>query len=363
MQNFTTRKPSCKASFPLMLLAGVEGAGKTWAAIEATGMEQADRAFFIEIGESQADAYGAIPGADFDIIQHNGTLGNIREAIAWAAAQEPAEGKFNMLIIDSMTEIWQLLQDNGQEEANRRARRKGRKVPEEGVRVSMDIWNQIKATWNGILQQCRKFHGPVILTSRLELVTAMDDKGNPTRDKFWKVQAEKNLPFHCQVVVQARAPRQWTMTKIVTTKPELQLQPGGEMPFNDFSVEKLLTTMGIGADAAPTTFVETRPDGAFNEEQQKPEPPRPTGPTPEQQAEKRKLYVAQQTQGILAAEQAHDVARLEQARAYYSQQGDKELAQMVATTIERLRAAMAQQAQANATEVLDAEVVEEQTAA
>ena len=72
---FKTRKPSCKASFPLMLLAGIEGAGKTWAAVEATGMESVDRAFFIEVGESQADAYGAVPGADFEIIEHDGPLG------------------------------------------------------------------------------------------------------------------------------------------------------------------------------------------------------------------------------------------------------------------------------------------------
>lgn len=155
MREFKTRKPSGRASFPLMLLAGQEGTGKTWAAVEATAMESVDRAFFIEVGESQADDYGAVPGADFEIIEHDGTIRNIREALQWAAAQEPAEGKFNLLIIDSMTQIWQLLQDNGQQEANRRARRKGKPVPEDGVRLSMDLWNQIKDVWNGILHQCR----------------------------------------------------------------------------------------------------------------------------------------------------------------------------------------------------------------
>ena len=81
---FKTRKPSCKASFPLMLLAGIEGAGKTWAAVESTSMSAVDKAFFIEVGESQADAYGAVPGADFLIVEHDGTVGQIRGAIHWA---------------------------------------------------------------------------------------------------------------------------------------------------------------------------------------------------------------------------------------------------------------------------------------
>lgn len=356
MREFKTRKPSGRASFPLMLLAGQEGTGKTWAAVEATAMESVDRAFFIEVGESQADAYGAVPGADFEIIEHDGTIRNIREALQWAAAQEPAEGKFNLLIIDSMTQIWQLLQDNGQQEANRRARRKGKPVPEDGVRLSMDLWNQIKDVWNGILHQCRQFHGPVLLTSRLELVTAMDDKGNPTRDKQWKIQAEKNLPYNCQVVLQARAPRQWTMTKIATTVPELQLPVGGEMQFNDFSVERLLTSMGIGADAEANTFVETRPDGEFDEDKQREEEERKQR---EQEAVRRKSYVSKQAQGLMDAEKNRDLDKLNAALRYYQQAGDGQLVGMAQETIQRLRKAQSAEAQQNVQTVLDGEVVEE----
>lgn len=84
-------------------------------------------------------------------------------------------------------------------------------------------------------------------------------------------------------------------------------------------------------------------------------------PNPQQQAAARKKYVAEQTQGVLKAEQEHDVARLEKARAYYSQQGDKELAQMVTTTIDRLRKAQSAEAQRNVQTVLNGEVVEEAT--
>lgn len=356
MREFKTRKPSGRASFPLMLLAGQEGTGKTWAAVEATAMESVDRAFFIEMGESQADAYGAVPGADYEIIEHDGTIRNIREALQWAAAQEPAEGKFNLLIVDSMTQIWELLKDTGQQEANRRARSKGRKVPEDGVTISPDLWVQVKDVWNGILNQCRQFPGPVVLTSRLDLVTAMDDKGNPTRDKQWKIQAERNLPYNCQVVLQARAPRQWTMTRISTTVEELRMQPGGEMQFNDFSVEKLLTSMGIGADAAPTTYIETRPDGEFDEEKQREEAERAEREAAE---ERRKSYVSTQAQGLMDAEKNRDLDKLNAALRYYQQQGDGQLVQMAQETIQRLQKVQSQEAQDTVKNVLDGEVVED----
>lgn len=348
MMNFTTRKPSCRASFPLILLAGIEGAGKTWAAVEATAVSAVDRAFFIEVGESQADAYGAVPGADFEIIEHDGTVGQIRGAIEWAAAQPAAEGKFNLLIIDSMTEIWTLLSDNAQQEANRRAKKRGRSVPEDGVQITMDLWNRIKDTWCGILYQCRKFPGPVLMTSRLELVTALDTNGKPTQDKNWKIKAEKNLPFQAQVVMQAREPRRWTMTKIATTVPELQLQPGGEMTFSDFSVEKLLTTMGIGADAEQTTYVQPQADGEFDDEKQ--------ARVEEQQ--QRDEYVERQLAGLEQAEEDGDMRKLQSALEYYGRQSDRQLAGIARSMVDRLEKAQAQQAKQAVQDELMGEVVE-----
>ncbi|OFQ32620.1 hypothetical protein HMPREF2943_06485 [Corynebacterium sp. HMSC072D12] len=43
------------------------------------------------------------------------------------------------------------------------------------MRLSMDLWNQSKSTWNGILQQRCQFPGLVLRTSRLELVLLTDE--------------------------------------------------------------------------------------------------------------------------------------------------------------------------------------------
>ncbi|BAM26701.1 AAA family ATPase [Corynebacterium ulcerans] len=250
MANFVTRKPTGRPSFPIILLAGVEGSGKTWAAVEATGLPLIDRAFFIEVGERMADEYGAVPGADFEIIEHNGTFNDILAAVRWAGAQEPAEGKANLLIIDSMTEVWTLLQDEVQIIANKR--RNARRDANGDAQITMDLWNVAKDRHATLLNAVRAFRGPSILTSRLDNVTLMDG-GKPTGEKTWKVKAEKNLPYHAQAVVQARQPRVWTLTKVASTK--LQLSPGGEMPIDGFTVGKLLTGMGIDAAADKSTFV------------------------------------------------------------------------------------------------------------
>ncbi|MBV7292331.1 hypothetical protein [Corynebacterium sp. TAE3-ERU16] len=252
---FQTRRPTCQPSWPLIILAGVEGSGKTWAAVEATGLPHIDRAFFLEVGENMADEYGAVPGADFEIIEHDGTFAQINGAAHWAGAQPAADGKVNLLIVDSMTEIWDLLTNEAQVIANNR--RRGRRGDQE-AQITMDLWNRAKDRLADFVGACRRFPGPVILTSRLEQVSIVEGS-KPTGEKIWKVRCEKNLPYAATAIVQAREPRKWTLTKIASTR--MQLPPGGEMALPEFSVAKLLEEMGIETQAAASTFVRPEAGG------------------------------------------------------------------------------------------------------
>lgn len=337
----TTRKPTGRTAWPFILLAGVEGGGKTWAAVEATTMPQVHRAFFIELGEGMADEYGQVPGADFEIIEHDGTVGMVREAIAWASEQTAPEGKHNLLIFDSLSELWALLSDNAQAEANRRATRKGRRVPEDGAQITMHLWNRATDVWEGIITQLRRFPGPVIGTARLEQVTLIDNNGQPTRDKDWKIQAQKRLPYRVQVIVQARQPRTWTMTKIATTVPELQLEPGKEVTFNDFSVPQLLEKMGVGAGTAASTFREAVGDDSLSDE------PKPAPVKPERSREDK---VREFADNLLAAEKAGDMEVVEKVLRWAKDHKDRQFAEMAQTTLERM-------AKRNVEEVLDGELV------
>lgn len=255
MQELRTRQPSCQPSWPIILLAGVEGGGKSWTAAEATGLPMIDRAFYLEIGERMADEYGAVPGASFEIIEHNGTYLDLLSAATLAGRVKPPQGKANMLIVDSISELWQLLQDEAQLTANKRAR--GRKDPNGDHQITMDLWNFAKSRYDDFMQALRSFPGPVIITARLDNVMLVDG-GKPTGEKIWKPRAEKNTPFYAQVVAQARRPREWVVTKVASTK--MQLAPGGEMPFPNFTIGALLDAMGITANTTTGEFV--RPSGS-----------------------------------------------------------------------------------------------------
>lgn len=350
-----TRKPTGKASYPLILLAGGEGSGKTWAAVEATGMPTVDRAFFLEIGEGMADEYGAVPGADFEIIEHDGTIGAIREVIQEVTRIPAEEGKHNLLIVDSMSELWSLLSDNAQREANARAKRKGRNIGD-GAKIDMDLWNRATDVWEGIVRQLHQFPGPVIMTARMEIVTVMDGEGRPTKQKDFKIQTQKRLPYRVTAVLEARQHRVWTMTKIATTVPSLQLPPGKQITFEDFSVAKLLDTMGVTAGMAESTFQKATPDDALSDEaqdraEQVEQAAREQARREKQQAQ-RQAFVKSFTDDLLAAESAGDLNAINALGKQAQDAGDGELVRIAMKIRSRLQAA--QQA---APPVVDGEVM------
>lgn len=253
---FRTRRPTGVQSAPVILLAGIAGAGKTWSAVEMSAMESIDRCFFIEIGEGVADVYGKIPGADFEIIVHDGSIGQVRSAIQWAANQPAAEGKHNALILDSLTEIWDLIKDAAQAAMMQRVQRKGRKLNGSEPKPDMDLWNRAADTSDGVMRQLMDFPGPVVATARLDEVTSMGDDGKPVRGKAkeWKIQVQKKVPYRVSAIVEARAPRQWTLTKIVTVSENLRLEEGQEKPLPGFTVARLLEGMGAVDMHAASTF-------------------------------------------------------------------------------------------------------------
>lgn len=341
----TTRKPTGKAAFPIILLAGEAGSGKTWASVEASAMEEVHRTFFIEIGEGQADEYGAVPGADFEIVDTDGTLGSLRGALA-AAAEEPApEGKYNLLIVDSMTELWSLITGEAQVAANRRGR--GRKNQDGDRQITMDLWNRANDTWEGIVRQLKAFPGPVLMTARMKITAVVNEDGQPTGDKDWKIESQKNLPYRATVVVQARQPRVWTMTKIATTVPELQLQPGKETTFQDFSVATLLRKMGVTAETEISHYAAAHADGHLTDEAEaNREQQAAQRAQEEQQEETRRQYeawAAEQQQKLLDFEKSGDMEKLVAMRDWYAAKGYSELTVQAGQIIDRLAKSTAQE--------------------
>ena len=349
-KQFNTRKPSGIQSSPVILLAGVAGAGKTWAAVEATAIPEVDRAFFIEIGEGVADAYGAVPGADFEIIEHDGSIGQIRDAIRWAAEQPAESEKYNMLILDSLTEVWDLLKDNASATMMERVRRKQRRLNGGEPRPDMDLWNKAGEVSDGIMRQLLDFPGPVICTARLDEVTEINDSGKPSGAKDWKIQVNKKVPFRVSAVVQARSPRTWHLEKIVSTNPNLQMQPGELKLLPDFTVAKLMDAMQVKPNSPGSTMVDPKLDDSLSEksQSQKPAQQQAQQPAQQQSPEHRKQDIAEFAKQLMQREQQGDFNGIESACRYYSQHGDREKTQMARATLDRMQRKAEQDAAAEA---------------
>lgn len=241
-----TRKPTGKPSWPIMLLAGAEKAGKSWACAEASASDLVGTTYWLGVGEQDADEYGAIPGADFLIVEHDGTYREILQKIEEVNREEAQGGKPNLLVVDSMTRIWDMLCDMAQLAAHQRAVEKAKRynkqapVGGEEVPISMDLWNQAKDRWGHIMQAIREHEGPVLLTARLEEVAVIVD-GKPTTDKTLKIKAEKSLPYDVSAIVQMPERGQFFLTGVKTTR----FENPSRMPLPGFTVEKLWKKMGL----------------------------------------------------------------------------------------------------------------------
>lgn len=214
-----TRRPTGLPSWPMILLAGREGAGKSYGAATATASSLIERSFWIGIGEDDPDEYGAIPNADFEIVEHLGTVADITRAIRDVAVVPKADKPY-LLIVDSTTKMWDLVVDNAQGLANQRAR--GRKNAGGDYAISPDLWNVAAGQWKAFMDAIRLHRGPSILTARLDEVMVMNDEGQPTKDKRWKVQAHKSLVYDAGFVVEMHERGKYLITKAKSLRMQIE---------------------------------------------------------------------------------------------------------------------------------------------
>lgn len=240
----STRRPTGKPSWPITLLAGGEKSGKSWACAEASASDLIGRTLWVGVGEDDPDEYGVIPGADFEIVEHDGTYRGILTALT-AAVAEPMGDRPTLLVVDSMTRVWNLLVGDVQELANQRARAKAQKynkpIPAEDVQITMDLWNLAKDRWAHIVDTLREHGGPVLVTARLEEVTVMDAQGKPTTDKTMKVQAEKSLPYDVGAIVEMPQRGETWLRGVRSAR----MQIAERTRVNDFTVDTFWRKLGL----------------------------------------------------------------------------------------------------------------------
>ncbi|MBO2464465.1 hypothetical protein [Actinomadura violacea] len=196
-----TRRPTGAVPWPLILLEGGEKVGKSWAAAQLTASPRIGRTFWIALGEVDADEYGSLPGADFEIVEYDGTFSSLYSAVtdihALAAEVPPGEPPV-ALVIDTMTAEWEWLKDWADERA--RSSEKNKKIlardPNAEITIPPNIWTDTNTRHRRLMRLLMTFKGVVVMIARGRETIAVDDNGRPLKDtRDYRVEAQRGLPF------------------------------------------------------------------------------------------------------------------------------------------------------------------------
>lgn len=201
-----TRPPTCAVPWPLLLIEGGEKAGKSWAAAVLSSSDKVGRTLWIDWGEGAADEYGAIPGARYEVVEHDGTWPSIIDQVK--AARDEAQRAVDagekpvVLVIDSMTAEWADLKEWVDAKARRRDanRKKLEKDPEAEIQITPDLWNLANGRHKDLMRILMRFPGIVVMTARGADQMEMEN-GKPTTRRTWKVEGQKDLAFDASVWV------------------------------------------------------------------------------------------------------------------------------------------------------------------
>lgn len=216
----------------LYLTDGFVVTHNSWTLAELSASPRIGRTLVLPLGEdvSKWDEYGLIPGARFEIIEHDGSWASIMDA-AESAKQEAAKAVANgekpwVFGFDTMTAEWEGLKDWGSRRA--RSSEANKKLlardPNAEIVVSPNYWNDAHRRHRQLMTQLLLFPGIVVLLARGKEVTFFQN-GQPVAGKTaWKVEAEDSVPF--DITAHIRLKRDEPARLISAFGVHVQVKPG-----------------------------------------------------------------------------------------------------------------------------------------
>jgi len=243
-----TRRPTGAVPWPLILIEGGEKSGKSFACAILSASPKVGRTVWLDLNEGAADEYGAIPGARYEVIEHDGTwpaiLGQVEAAKTEAARAAEAGEPPLVLVIDSMTAEWDLLKTWAETRArgSNSNKKKLADDPNAEIQISMNFWNDANTRHRKLMTILMTFPGIVVMTARGKDVAALDDKGRPIEgSKEYRVEGNKNLAFDASCWV--RMYRDKPAIVVGARSVHTGIRPGKDNPQDldpDWSLEGLI---------------------------------------------------------------------------------------------------------------------------
>lgn len=218
-----TRKPTGRIAYPFVLVEGEPKGGKSYAIAALSASPRVGRTFVFELGEVGLDEYA--PLGPFEMVVHNGTFSDILGQVRAAMAVPQAEGKPNVIAIDSGTSLWTLLKDWTDSRA--RNSQKGRKTlqadPDAEIDPTMNLWNDAKERWRQVVDGLMAWDGIAVIVGRAGEVAKVEN-GQPVANQTeYRVEAEKTLVFDVTAQVRfqrGQAPRLVAVKSLFVDLPQ-----------------------------------------------------------------------------------------------------------------------------------------------
>jgi hypothetical protein len=214
MDGLKTRKPTGRVPWPCILLEGEEKAGKSYALAQFSASDKIGTLYWIDLNEGAGDEYGAIPGADYQLIEHDGSYAQVLAAVqaVKAEARRAADAGEPPVVlgIDTGSAIWDGLKDWASARAARSTRNREllKRDPNAEIVISQNLWNDAGARWRKLQTELLTFPGIVVVTARGKEVTEVDANGRPIEgQKTWSVQTHREFPYAASVWVRLRRGR------------------------------------------------------------------------------------------------------------------------------------------------------------
>lgn len=245
------RKPTGVPNWPLILIEGPAQVGKSYQAAQFTGCDKVGRAYWMDFGEGAADEYGAVPGADYVIVEHDGTWSDIiGQLTAVRDEARTCTGKPPVLVMDSMSSVWDMLKSwtNVRARSSKNNKRILASDPDAEIKASPNLWNDAGDRHHQLISLLTSFPGIVVMTAKGKETMAVDNEGRPIPGaKDYSVEGHKSLPFAANVWV--RLSRDDAPQVISFRSATKGLRPGVDKPkrYPDFTLENLIfDVMGLG---------------------------------------------------------------------------------------------------------------------
>ncbi|SNS13970.1 hypothetical protein SAMN06893096_102192 [Geodermatophilus pulveris] len=214
MDGLKTRKPTGRVPWPCILLEGEEKAGKSWALAQFSTSDRIGALYWIDLNEGAGDEYGAIPGATYELVEHDGSYGQVLAAVQAVKAEARRAADAGeppvVLAIDTGSAIWDGLKDWASARAAQSTRNREllKRDPNAEITISQNLWNDAGTRWRKLQTELLTFPGIVVVTARGKEVTEVDTNGRPIEgQKTWSVQTHREFPYAASLWVRLRRGR------------------------------------------------------------------------------------------------------------------------------------------------------------